>query len=132
MASPRLCSNLKFLGQGGHLEALAERRVVAPVDVRIKPINHCNHNCWYCAYRVDNLQFCGDMDLGEIVNTGMERTRSLEDKTFTIVNDYYELENPRTLSLDPSSACRHHSVSHEKNLAILEQLSLDPDHACFV
>ena len=26
----------------------------------------------------------------------------------------------------------HHCVSHEKNLAILEQLSLDPDHACFV
>lgn len=57
-----LYSSLKFLNFTDRLEALRERRVVAPVHVRIKPINRCNHNCWYCAYRVENLQLGADMD----------------------------------------------------------------------
>lgn len=57
-----LYSSLKFLNYTGHLAALREGRVVAPVHVRIKPINRCNHNCWYCAYRVDHLQLGAEMD----------------------------------------------------------------------
>ncbi len=49
-------SDLKFLRFGDRLEAVHERRLVAPVHVRIKPINRCNHDCWYCAYRVSNLK----------------------------------------------------------------------------
>ncbi|MDA8231405.1 MAG: radical SAM protein [Magnetospirillum sp.] len=59
----RLYSNLKFLRYAGHIEALRHREVVAPVHVRIKPMNHCNHSCWYCAYRVDNLQLGDGIDL---------------------------------------------------------------------
>ena len=59
----RIYSNLKFLRQVEHLRALQDQRVVAPVHIRIKPYNHCNHNCWYCAYRVDNLQLGEDIDL---------------------------------------------------------------------
>ncbi|CAA7613582.1 Fe-S oxidoreductase [Candidatus Terasakiella magnetica] len=59
----QIYSNLKFLGFGDQLDALRERRVVAPVHIRIKPINHCNHNCWYCAYRADQLQLGEQMDL---------------------------------------------------------------------
>lgn len=62
-----LYSQLKFLRFTEHLAALTEKRVVAPVHVRIKPINHCNHNCWYCAYRVDNLQLGDGIDLTDVI-----------------------------------------------------------------
>lgn len=65
-----LYSQLKFLRFQDHLAALSEKRVVAPVHVRIKPINRCNHNCWYCAYRVDNLQLGEDIDLDDVIPTG--------------------------------------------------------------
>jgi MoaA/NifB/PqqE/SkfB family radical SAM enzyme len=36
--------------------------ILPPVQVRIKPTNICNHNCWYCAYRADKLQLGQDMN----------------------------------------------------------------------
>ncbi|EME70546.1 Fe-S oxidoreductase [Paramagnetospirillum caucaseum] len=57
-----LYSALKFLGFPDQLTALREGRVAAPVHIRIKPINHCNHHCWYCAYRTDDLKLGEDMD----------------------------------------------------------------------
>ncbi|MBI5882659.1 MAG: radical SAM protein [Elusimicrobia bacterium] len=38
-----------------------EKATLAPVHIRIKPTNACNHRCWYCAYRADNLQLGRDM-----------------------------------------------------------------------
>ena len=78
----RLYSNLKFLSHTGHLDALKEHRVVAPVHIRIKPMNHCNHDCWYCAYRVDNLQLGEDIDLKDVLP---------EDKMFEIVDDVVDM-----------------------------------------
>lgn len=63
----QLYSQLKFLRFGEQLAALSEGRVVAPVHVRIKPINRCNHNCWYCAYRMDGLQLGEDIDLDDVI-----------------------------------------------------------------
>jgi len=74
----RLYSNLKFLRYGDRLAALADRRLVAPVHVRIKPINRCNHNCWYCAYRADNLTLGEGMRLDDRIPTA---------KMFEIVDD---------------------------------------------
>ncbi|MDO8607007.1 MAG: radical SAM protein [Phaeospirillum sp.] len=74
----KLYSNLKFLRHSDHMEALKAGQVVAPVHIRIKPINHCNHSCWYCAYRADNLQLGEDMNL---------RDRIPEDKISEIVTD---------------------------------------------
>jgi len=54
-------SNLKFLRFGDRLAAIRERRVVAPVHIRLKPTNHCNHDCWYCCYRAENLILGQDM-----------------------------------------------------------------------
>jgi MoaA/NifB/PqqE/SkfB family radical SAM enzyme len=78
----RLYSNIKFLRFPSHLQALHERQVVAPVHVRIKPINHCNHSCWYCAYRSDDLQLGEDMDLSDVIP---------EDKMSEIVGDVIEM-----------------------------------------
>lgn len=39
----------------------------APLQVRIKPTNLCNHNCSYCAYRTSNLQLGKDMRLADSI-----------------------------------------------------------------
>jgi len=52
-------SSLKFLRFQDRLEALKKGDLAAPVHIRVKPTNRCNHNCWYCCYRT------GDLTLGE-------------------------------------------------------------------
>jgi MoaA/NifB/PqqE/SkfB family radical SAM enzyme len=52
--------------------------ILAPVNVRIKPTNVCNHTCRYCAYRADNLQLGRDMD---------ERDSIPREKMLEIVDD---------------------------------------------
>ncbi len=55
-------SDLKILSHPDRLHALRRGEPIAPLHVRIKPINRCNHNCWYCAYRADNLKLGEDMN----------------------------------------------------------------------
>ncbi len=49
-----------------------------PIHVRIKPINLCNHHCWYCAYKA------GDLQLGEDMN---QKDQIPEDKMMAIAED---------------------------------------------
>lgn len=42
-------------------------RIMPPVHIRIKPTNVCNHKCWYCAYRADNLQLGKDMIIRDYI-----------------------------------------------------------------
>ncbi len=64
------------------LEAIRTRRLAAPIHVRIKPNNHCNHSCWYCAYRYDNLA------LGQGINL---KDQIPEAKMFEIIDDLIEV-----------------------------------------
>jgi len=54
-------SPLKFFQFPEHLQALADGTVLAPVHIRVKPTNRCNHKCWFCAYRSDDLALGADM-----------------------------------------------------------------------
>jgi MoaA/NifB/PqqE/SkfB family radical SAM enzyme len=57
-------------------------KILAPVHIRIKPTNTCNHNCRYCAYRTDSLQLGKDM----VVKDRIPREKMME-----IINDIAEM-----------------------------------------
>lgn len=56
--------------------------ILAPLHIRLKPTNVCNHNCYYCAYRVDNLQLGSDMRLTDFIPHG---------KMLELVDDFAEM-----------------------------------------
>lgn len=54
-------SPLKFLQFHQHLQAIRDGNLLAPVHIRVKPTNRCNHKCWFCAYRTDDLALGNEM-----------------------------------------------------------------------
>ena len=48
-------SYLKVFRHHGKLESIRDKKVTAPLYIRIKPINLCNHHCYYCSYEDANL-----------------------------------------------------------------------------
>ncbi|MCX5713231.1 MAG: radical SAM protein, partial [Candidatus Omnitrophica bacterium] len=71
-----LYTKIKIFHYKDKLDSLPKdaKRVLAPIHIRIKPTNVCNHNCHYCAYRVENLQLGKDM----IVRDHIPRDKMLE------------------------------------------------------
>lgn len=59
-------SGTKILHFHDKLEDLMAGRHSAPLHVRLKPTNRCNHRCGYCCYR------CPDLYLGERMDPGDE------------------------------------------------------------
>jgi len=56
-------SSLKPLHFADRLAVLAAGRLPAPVHVRIKPTNVCNHGCYFCAYRSDAVSLGDGMQV---------------------------------------------------------------------
>ena len=54
-------SSLKAMHFHDRLDALQAGDLPAPVHVRIKPTNVCNHSCYFCAYRTDDVSLGEDM-----------------------------------------------------------------------
>ena len=75
-------SNLKFLRFKEQLDALKNGHMASPVHIRIKPINACNHDCWYCAYHVDELQLGKLMEMKDVIP---------RDKMMEIIDDLGEM-----------------------------------------
>lgn len=48
-------SNLKIFAHGQALNEIGAGKRIAPIYVRIKPTNYCNHNCYYCSYADSEL-----------------------------------------------------------------------------
>lgn len=73
-------SGLKIFHYQDKLDSLAKEvdTIKPPLHIRIKPTNVCNHNCWYCAYKVDNLQLGQDM---------IERDFIPKEKMMEIIDD---------------------------------------------
>lgn len=58
-----LYAKMKIFHFAEKIDSLPESidKIMAPIHIRIKPTNTCNHNCSYCAYRVEKLQLGKDM-----------------------------------------------------------------------
>ncbi len=56
-------SNLKIFAHAEELNKIGRNERVAPIYIRIKPTNYCNHKCYYCSY-ADNA-----LGLRDSVNT---------------------------------------------------------------
>jgi len=55
----------------------------APLHIRLKPINACNHSCHYCAYRKKDLQLGKDMQLQSSIPW---------DKMQELIEDFAEMK----------------------------------------
>ncbi len=64
-----LYSRMKIFHYKEHLNSISqsESKIVPPLQIRIKPTNVCAHDCWYCAYRVENLQLGKDMVIRDFI-----------------------------------------------------------------
>lgn len=51
----KLYSNLKIFHFRPKLKDIIRGVLSAPLHIRIKPTNKCNHNCYYCCYQNKNL-----------------------------------------------------------------------------
>ena len=60
-------TKLKFLRFREQLDALENGHIAPPVHVRIKPMNPCDHDCWYCAYHVPELQLGKLMEMKDVI-----------------------------------------------------------------
>ncbi|MEK6621147.1 MAG: radical SAM protein [Planctomycetota bacterium] len=61
---------------------LQKEEMLPPIHIRIKPTNACAHNCWYCAYKADNLQLGKDMDKRDFIP---------KEKMLEIIDDVAEM-----------------------------------------
>ena len=43
-------SNLKIFAHAQVINDIGEGKRIAPIYIRIKPTNYCNHKCYYCSY----------------------------------------------------------------------------------
>ena len=71
-------SQVKIFHFQEKLTCIAQNKVCPPVHVRIKPINACNHRCFYCCYRNS------DLFLGQSMN---EKDMIPREKMKEIVGD---------------------------------------------
>ena len=79
----KVYSSLKHFHFPEKLQSLPrEKPMTAPVHVRWKPTNKCNHRCRYCAYRLEGLQL--GQNMREADETPLEKARE-------IANDFVEM-----------------------------------------
>ncbi len=63
-------SNFKVFHYPDKLNSLNKDsdNITAPIHIRIKPTNVCNHKCWYCSYQsLDDIQLGKDMVIKDII-----------------------------------------------------------------
>ena len=74
-----LYTKYKMFHYKDKLDSLSrDKAITPPIHIRIKPTNVCNHDCWYCAYKVSHLQLGKDM---------VERDFIPEQKMLEIIDD---------------------------------------------
>ncbi len=76
-------SSLKILHFQDKIESLAvDKETTAPIHIRVKPTNACNHSCGFCAYRRDDMQLGKDMQIQDFIP---------RDKMLEMIEDFSEM-----------------------------------------
>ena len=105
-----LYSKMKVFHYKDKVDSLPEENplILAPIHIRIKPTNACNHNCHYCAYRVDNLQLGKDMSTRDSIP---------RDKMLEIIDDLVQMKvGAVTFSGGGEPFCYPHMLETVKKL----------------
>jgi len=61
------------------IKALANGSINPPIQVRIKPINRCNHDCFFCAYSDTSRKEHKNVDAIDHIDTKMHQETNLKD-----------------------------------------------------
>ena len=79
-----LYTRMKVFHFKDKLDSLPEdtAEIQAPLEVRLKPTNFCNHRCWYCSYRMKSVQLGKDMVEADFIP---------EQKMYEIIDDMAEI-----------------------------------------
>jgi MoaA/NifB/PqqE/SkfB family radical SAM enzyme len=72
-------SNLKLVKHRDKLNSILSGTVTAPVYVRIKPTNRCNHDCFFCVYKASYAFMHESM---------VKRDELSKEKLFEILDDF--------------------------------------------
>jgi MoaA/NifB/PqqE/SkfB family radical SAM enzyme len=85
MAMGLLYSRMKSFHFKEKIDSLPKKvdKILPPLHIRIKPTNVCNHNCYYCAYRQDNLQLGKDMVVRDSIS---------QEKMMEIIDDMEQMQ----------------------------------------
>ena len=77
-------SKMKILHFPDKIRSLPEAvpQALPPIHVRVKPTNRCNHNCSYCAYRLESLSVGKDMSV---------RDQIPREKLLELIEDFIEM-----------------------------------------
>jgi len=65
------------------IKSISSSKVTAPIYVRVKPTNKCNHGCYYCSYAIDS-----ECPVSETINMIDEIPR---DKILEILDDFKKM-----------------------------------------
>ena len=77
--------NLKIVWHPEKLEALRKGEVSAPLCIRIKPTNKCNHQCFYCSYDPN-------VDDANVLSIGFHQEDEIpREKMMEILSDLKEM-----------------------------------------
>lgn len=78
-------SSLKLFNYPDKIESIRQGEIIAPIHIRLKPTNVCNHRCWYCGYQNSDSA----LSLGE----GLQHKDEIPyDKMVEICDDLIDMQ----------------------------------------
>lgn len=85
MAVQSKYGSIKIVWHPDKLNALRKQEITAPIYVRIKPTNKCNHRCFYCSYDPG-------IEIPNVLSGGFVRNNEIpREKMMEILDDFRDI-----------------------------------------